>query len=346
MMKTPPPRTSSTRGGAPRGGARGTAWEQLAELAQRPAGSSLELVPAIGAGFDSWAADAALAAAKDAATRRALASAKIGWSDLLARVVKRAGSYRAELFLALARAEGTPTLLWDSVVTEVARRTNRKASDAEAWLCAAVAEELDGVYDAQVCQAMRPEAERFLALGFRDVLSFNFDRVLCSRVVAAPGDDTRHPRESAVRLASTRSAPRIWYPHGHTSRPRSILLGARAYGAYVERLNRAFGDSMQRVRRGTSPDVPSTWVEVALERPLLFVGLSMSREEWPLWWLVTQRARRWARGDAPPAFVMTRASDTESFRTLQAASHLLGLHLLLVDDWSRGWQRLFDTLSV
>lgn len=341
-----------------RGAAHGTAWDRLEEVARARPDGSLSLVPAIGAGFDSWAADAALLVAKDAATRRALAGAKIGWSELLARVVKRAGSYRAELFLALARAEGTPTLLWDSVVTELARRTNRQASEAEAWLCSAVAEELDGVYDERVCRAMRPEAERFLALGFRDVLSFNFDRVLSSRVVAAPGATGRHPRDSAVRLTSHRpsatpatraSAPsaapaRIWYPHGHASRPRSILLGARAYGAYVERLNRAFGDSMQRVRTGSGAD-PRTWVEVAIERPLLFVGLSMSREEWPLWWLVTQRARRWARGDAPPAFVMTRASDTESFRTLEAAGHLLGLHLLLVDDWGRGWQRLFDTLS-
>jgi hypothetical protein len=99
----------------------------------------------------------------------------------------------------------------------------------------------------------------------------------------------------------------------------------------------------------------STWVGVCLERPLLFVGLSLTREEWTVWWLLSQRARFVARRPAarrPPTFVFARRpGSTEpleaqgAYATLTRACELLGITLLRFDDFGEGWRKLRRALD-
>jgi hypothetical protein len=98
-----------------------------------------------------------------------------------------------------------------------------------------------------------------------------------------------------------------------------------------------------------------TWVATVLERPLVFIGLSLTREEWTIWWLLAQRARFLARrppADRPPAFVFARrpapAERLEmhgAFATLSRACELLGVELLGFGDYGAGWSKLSRALA-
>ncbi len=324
-------------------------WEKLAATAAaRTPANKRSLVPVLGSGFVTQAV--LEAARKEPRGRK---PKPVDWLELLRGVADDFGLPRAATHIA-RDVPGQTTLLWDSMLTELAsERKSPSSRAAHKWedeLRRAVAERLAD--DRATERFARPFVRSFLKLGWEDVVTFNFDSVLLSER-ARPGPRAEGAAARASMAASASGAT-VWFPHGHMTEPRSIVLGARAYGARVSAMRSAFDDHAR-----VTPPRPSTrlatWVGTVLERPLLFTGLSLTREEWTIWWLLAQRARFLARRPAaerPPAFVFARrpapAERLEmhgAFATLSRACELLGIELLSFGDYGAGWRRLRRALA-
>ncbi|NUP10835.1 MAG: hypothetical protein HOW73_32730 [Polyangiaceae bacterium] len=344
-------------------------WKKLERLAQ--GAHSSDLVPVLGSGFVTQAVlEGARMMAGSASERRGVtpgiegslrsprphgasgppSSAKrprpVDWYALLEGVAKEFQCVRAASMIE-RDVPGQTTLLWDAMLAELAQRSPRTTS-AHAWeakLRRAVARRLRE--DTVTLELSRSFVDSFLRLGWDDVLSYNFDRVLLTA-----GARPTHAASGAAKRASLfaeSSGARIWFPHGHQADPDSIVLGAHAYGVRIAAMQAAF-DSHARKPLPRGARKLDTWVATALERPLLFMGLSLTREEWTIWWLLTQRARFLARRPQtrrPAAFVFARRPSSHerlethaAFQTLARACELLDLTLLEFSDYASGWKKV------
>lgn len=321
-------------------------------------------------GTDAWAELAASAAADRATGTRPLVPilgsgvlvqafhqgpagkerAPLDWPALLTTVAEEAGLQRPRELLGRREVPGQGTLLWEAMVLERAAiaPTEGATFRHELQLRRLVAQRLVKHPDAAAARARcQPFLDRFFSLGWADVVTTNFDDWL------APGRDATGDLRPEVHVL--RGATRVWHPHGHASRPSGIVLGARAYGVVIAELAAAFDDSVARARRtGRPPRRPRSVVDVVLSRPLLLAGLSLSREEWTLWWLLVQRARWLARkAERPPVFVVARRPAPDDpveahaqFATLHRYATLLDLHLLEGSSWGDIWTRLGAALGM
>jgi hypothetical protein len=249
------------------------------------------------------------------------------------------------------------TLLWETMLTEIAQRERRSAAAVEGILQRRVSALLKSAYPPEgITKAF---VERFLDLGFEDILSFNFDTAL-----NVEGSLLLPPRSAdPLRLHYERAdGTRIWYPHGHVDRPGSIRIGMRLFGTYIESLREAFS-RFKAATRGSRGDaslsapaaretalaqraVATSWFDAAIEAPLLFIGLSMGRDEWPLWWFLNQRARNFARRRGKHARTFVFVSD-ETRASIEPSARLLGMEFVSMPSSRReeGWQLLFDILA-
>ena len=164
--------------------------------------------------------------------------------------------------------------------------------------------------------------KKLLDVGFKDIISLNFDRSLSLaggiKSIKSLADEKSKDGVTLYRHSqlSNESNTRIWYPHGDTKRLDTIKLGVRKYGVYINWIESMRGSYMNRwyeedkiycsynyrdwippeewdkiVRTWTEP---SSWVNIFKSAPLLFIGCSLLPDEWPLWYLLNQRARQTA----------------------------------------------------
>jgi hypothetical protein len=197
-------------------------------------------------------------------------------------------------------------------------------ADAERRLRNAVAARLRPFEDEA---PQRPLFAEVLTWGLRDVVSLNFDLSL----VRAAGEQRlshaisredlpalrrklgRHlPHDASLyrraELPGAVATTRVWYPHGDTGRAETIKLGVHAYGRTIRGLEHAAGayhrEEKQHEDRGGGawrdalrelPLGSLSWATVLLGSPILFLGVGLSLEEWPLWWLLHRRSRLHAR---------------------------------------------------
>lgn len=299
------------------------------------------LVPVLGSGFNTQASGGKAR----------------GWADLLGEMARGAPSTRLRGALIAIDQPVSMTLLWETMLTEIAQRERRSVSAVEATLQRRVGGLLRSAYPPD--GVTKPFVERFLGLGFEDILSFNFDAAL-----NIEGSTLLPPRSTdPLRLHYERAdGARIWYPHGHIDRPASIRIGMRLFGTYIESLRAAFSrfKASTRSARGDAPRsgpaaraaalarraVATSWFDAAIEAPLLFIGLSMGRDEWPLWWFLNQRARNFARRRGKHARTFVFVSD-ETRALIEPSARLLGMEFVSMPSSRReeGWQLLLDILA-
>ncbi|HEX5656089.1 MAG TPA: hypothetical protein VFX59_02795 [Polyangiales bacterium] len=286
------------------------------------------LVPLIGAGFN------------------AQAGVRKSWAELLQDVERSAGSC-VDLPSELV---GNTTLAWEALVLASSVASRKSPSVAEKRLLRAMASELDRAYPPD--GATRAFAERFLAMRFSDVISFNFDRAL--HVQAAAWMRAKQGFSTTKSYAQL-GATRLWYPHGCVTHPASIHLGMREYGGFIAELERARKQfkseesALAKKLKGRAAiwaaqrKDPKSWLTVAMSAPLVFVGFGLGREEWPLWWFLNQRARNHARAKIDrPVFAFMKADEAERLRV---AAELARIQLLTFDDFESGWERLLSALA-
>ncbi|HEY8208461.1 MAG TPA: hypothetical protein VIG99_13315 [Myxococcaceae bacterium] len=305
------------------------------------------LVPAIGSGWNAQAVGAVF-----------------GWRDLLEEI-RRA----TELTFQLPPPElttGNTTLIWERMLFDLAWSTGRPPHQVEARLQTVVAKTLRKFYP--VGGVTAAFARKFLGLGFKDVLSFNFDQGLHTEDITwLPKPKPMQPVTNHCRIES---GVRVWYPHGSVCDPDSIQLGLRAYGTLINALETArqeykatekelFGEASKTPKKELPARTMSdqwrvweqhrglarSWVSTAMNAPLVFAGLSLGREEWPLWWFLNQRARNHARRNLAwevPTFAILIRKEAEALAT---AASLVNITLLPVDSYQEAWDRLFETLA-
>jgi hypothetical protein len=315
-------------------------WSELA-LAARPAGRARRraLVPVLGSGLLMQA----FREGPDRGERMPL-----DWASLLATIAQDAGLERPRKLLKERDVPGQGTLLWESMVLErVATAPDEGAAYRhELSLRKLVARRLVEHADSRAArERCQPFLDRFFALGFDDVVTFDFDDWLSPGAVPA-----REAKVGRPGLHVLRGNTRIWHPHGHAARSQGIVLGARAYGVALSELAAAFGRHVAKERKSNAAHVHrvGTVVDAVIDRPLLLLGLSLSREEWTIWWLLTQRARFLARHRVrPPVFVLARRPAPDEpveaqaqFATLHRYAALLGLRLLEASSWPDAWRKL------
>jgi hypothetical protein len=226
---------------------------------------------------------------------------KLSWNSILRRIANRSGvspNQFAEL------PQSTP-LLWDLLVTTRASSRRGDLDSAEAELCKELAVELDRL---ERLRSHYDVYRKIRSIWFENILSFNVDR----RLALSEDVDTFVPREGLsgdpvfVRhdvILRRGCGTRIWYPYGDTQNPETFRLGRGSHAEMIRDLEdrRTFLmlDWSQREPKLRPPDIVyqerletlSTWYDLFFLAPLIFVGVKLSLEAWPLWWLLHQRAR-------------------------------------------------------
>jgi len=318
-------------------------WKLFAREASRTRGGQRLLVPVLGAGFNAQAGRGK------------------GWADLLA-AIKRERSLKLEI-PAAAEVIGNTTLVWEAMLLELSPDLGKQPQLVEKQLQGIVADVLDRTYT--VGGITKNLAARFLSARFGDIVSLNFDRGL--HLVEPSWVKTNSQKFDPVRsFAELSDGTRVWYPHGVTHSPNSIQLGMRKYGILIQQLEEArqeykgtanaikaqmFPGSGRKLSKREAERLwwahrnrAQSWVSGAINAPLVFIGVGMGREEWPLWWFLNQRARNHARRNLrTPAFVFVHQNEVSRLKT---AAELARLTLLVFDDFGAGWKRLFKALNI
>lgn len=318
----------------------------------RDAEGRCPVVPVLGTGFN------------------AQARKRLDWRDLLVRV---ALDLQLELEVPAPDAiVGNTTLVWEAMLTEIARKRRDKPYRAEIELERHVRSVLASEYPAG--GATKELASRLAAARFRDVVSFNFD--LGFHVSEPRWSRQREDRFDPVwdHAVHAETGARVWYPHGSVLDAQSLQLGQRKYGLLIQQLERArrshkmAEEAMRKAlfprkrrRLDSSAYTPEereavweaqrphakSWVGAAMTSPLVFLGMSLGREEWALWWFLNQRRRNLARSGLEgrrPVFVLTQESEA---RRLETAASLAGLTLLPFRDraFDAAWERVLGAFA-
>jgi hypothetical protein len=285
-----------------------------------------------------------------------------GWSQLLATI-------RTKLQIDPSVPEpASQTAKWECYLRHLSSIMNIQPHDAEEQLQKLVAMQLR---EKQISGATSSFFRRVLRLGFRDIITLNFDLHLetSSDSYKNFGEGRGKLRKSSlyrrneVRFADARHPIRIWHPHGDVARYSSIRLGTRLYGLYIQELERMRGNFMQYAEvysstpdRGRDIEVAQTrdfvrllphpnWLALFMHQPIVFFGTSLSTDEWPMWWALHERARYQNRMAIPiPTAVAVVVKPGQ-----ESPKHLLGkpanLELLEFPSYDDLWEPLFHLES-
>ncbi|MGE0325665.1 MAG: hypothetical protein AB7K71_14705 [Polyangiaceae bacterium] len=318
------------------------AWKLLGELAkQRDSAGQRRLAVVVGSGLNVQA------------------GVRDSWLALLERIATEARIERAakdRLMQMLNQTGGSGmTSIWEAFLCELAN-ADEAPHQVEQRLQRDVAELLRETHERKAAELEFFQA--FVDLGFADILSLNFDRSL---LIATGGEDISG--DGTLTRRGRAGGSRVWYPHGDTKLCRSIRLGVRSYGVYIKELDSAYRGyrQMRRAAKGaaTAPQrgasgaehrpavaSPRNWLEAAMTQPLLFVGCGLSTDEWPLWWVLHQRARDQARRPQrhrDPCFVLCAGAMERISPHLRSGP--AGLRLLHAPSHGESWRQLSSTLK-
>jgi hypothetical protein len=200
-----------------------------------------------------------------------------------------------------------------------------------------------------------------LDLRFADWIDLSIDNAFAPTIPpqeVVDGRIGRSPRTVQVPLGS---GTRAWHPHGFLTGKHAettTILGvqryARAVGGVVQAFeavkafHRRCNDAEKRLDLRILPGAPNShWVHVALNAPLLLIGVGVSSEEWDLWTFLELRARAHARmgpEQRPPVFRLTCDSQEEVRSRVQIATagRVVPIrHVHGGDTWDDAWQKLF-----
>lgn len=281
------------------------------------------LIPALGTGFS------------------AQARKRLDWRDLLVRIAK-------DLSLTLHvpapdQISGNTTLVWEAMLTEIAVAENIQPGKAEARLSRHVAKVLAKEFPPG--GATHELAERITQARFADIISFNFDLGVHTNNPKFVRAEKRKFDPVWDHAIHTETEARVWYPHGSVTDGLSLQLGQRKYGLLIPKLEAARAAFKQAEKAGRPPR--HSWVGMGISRPLVFLGMSLGREEWALWWFLNQRRRNLARQKleaSRPVFVLIQAHEAD---VMKVAAQLAGITLLIFPDgaFNDAWKRVLKAFE-
>lgn len=280
------------------------------------------MVPILGTGFRRWLLRGARAPA-----------GLTDWGALLQGVAHTAG------------LEPAPTDVEPSVAFEhLVRQRPMDISSAHKWeqtlATKHIARWMRTVADMpSIRQHVEPRSQRFLQVGWRDVVDLNVDPLLTGdQAVVTQKSHTRKAR--TLQLSVTRNAKqtRIWCPHGSAvrgARTEALVFGLQRYGRSVAGAVKAHDRA--RANRDAARE-PELWTEMLQDRPVLLLGTGLASSDWDVAWALVAQGRR---RPAPHVFRLTCTEEPEEDR--HRSRSLLGDTLFELHGgptWADAWKRL------
>jgi hypothetical protein len=268
---------------------------------------------------------------------------KNSWESILRRIAKKAGVSESEF----RSVPASSPLLWDVLVQRHASHTKANLNDADRELCKKLAVELDRL---ERLSSNLPIYRRLESIWFENIISFNIDRRLALSKNGATfvprnewyGESVLYRHDLVVRDGC---ATRIWYPYGDSQEPQTFCFGRRWHAEMVRALeDRRTYLMLNWVGQGRKlrpPDIVyrerlqslTSWYDLSFLAPLVFIGVTLKLDKWPLWWLLHQRARNFVpfkKEDNVPATIYLKkkgelcpelAGDPCEIQTIEFESH-------------------------
>lgn len=157
--------------------------------------------------------------------------------------------------------------------------------------------------------------------------------------------------------------------HGHALLPDSLVLGSHRYGRSVAGSIRAWERFVEREHQWRDRGPPRSigeyaafraesyavlgererhWLAIAIDAPVLLLGVGLRHEEWDLSWFLQMRAR--AHANTPPerrpwTFWLTREADVKEHRRIFGLVPDGEVYACVGKDWEDAWERLFKTFE-
>ncbi len=317
------------------------AWRLLGEQVKTPNGVR-DIVPILGAGFNSRC------------------GLKDSWGNLLKYVGdrKRIKIVR-EIIGSSVNTTVNTTEKWELMVCEHARSGNMSASDAEKALLKDVKNYCKNANArSESRKNISSEFKNFVNLGFRHIVSLNFDLMhnlgLQAKVINNKNDKGKYTETLYRHYDETiKEKPcSLWFPHGDLNKVSTLKLGMMEYGKYIDSIANSIGEYKKYEREvkhkvdfasDKDLDRNMSWTWLFMRQPLLFLGCGLSDAEWTIRWLLIQRKRNFARNEQykPPVFIL---ADKKSMSKSANYQHF-GYHVLLCDEYEKGWIRIYDVLN-
>jgi hypothetical protein len=245
------------------------------------------------------------------------------WESILRRIGQKAGISESEF----RRAPQSPPLLWDMLVQRHASHTKTDLNDADLELGKRVTVDLSRLE--QGLTVLLPIYRRLGSIWFENVISFNVDRRLAvgNGATFVLGDEYSgasvfYRHDLVVRDGC---ATRIWYPYGDSKDPQTFCFGRRWHADMVRNLEdyRTYLmlDWAERGRTLRPPDIVYrerlrslvSWYDLFFLAPLVFIGVRLRLEAWPVWWLLHQRARNFVpfekEDSVPPTIYLKKKGE-------------------------------------
>lgn len=340
------------------------------------------LVPVIGSGFNHWLLDGLEPEADPILTDWWKLLRKVAAEENFLAL-------NESLATALSSTGGDAAFGWEAILwgaRSTLKYANNTLSTVETGLLYKLASLL---HDAESKIAKQAVAERWnqfrkavwenQGLVPGDLLSLNFSipGVDISRwSKASPrrpekklGDDGLDKLASAPTIpadvAVSDQGLRVWFPHGTREQPGTMILGTHRYvrsAAYVERafnwhkeLEGRIGQGKQKGQRANNrhrrEDIRKlTWPSVAMNAPLLLLGVGLDRTEVDFWEFLHLRARNHARlkeEERPKIWRLTcfQESKAERARWASLSAGIQIQELYLGEKWDEAWTALLGLLG-
>jgi hypothetical protein len=278
------------------------------------------------------------------------------WHRVLGTIWGEAGGAPEEI----TPIQQSPVALWAALVRQWSAHHRLSQARSEQ----AVRSRLCALFEPIEAEERRRQLyARMLDGRLANVVSFSVDRRLvlhsgAGRVVA------RRARasflERYLEVTGPRGRTKVWFPYGETSRAASIDVGYTAYDArlmILEKCRAKLMDESNKWDYGYGPgllppisvypdlwDAPPTWCHLFLCAPLVFVGTSLPADDWPLWWLLHQRARYFVpfqEWEIAETFYLTSRETNVSHVQNGAAS----LEVVTFKDYDKMWTFILTALD-
>jgi len=139
----------------------------------------------------------------------------------------------------------------------------------------------------------------------------------------------------------------VWHPHGDLGAKGTILLGIRQYGLQISELEKSRVKFKSEESEDKNYD-EDEWYKVAVNAPLVLLGLGLSPDEWDIWWFLTNRTRNHSKLEPrqePRLYRLVAINDADS----NAVDWLnIGQHRIIdlcADSWDEAWERFYECFS-
>ena len=336
------------------------------------------IVPVLGSGFNRWLLGTSYSS-----------PTLTSWWTLLEYMMWTEDLYRSPNIQSTLQKRGTPTFAWEALLHAYKNANDGKdEGDLLESMATHIRTEANHVKNNTDIQARAQRFFKAIK-GSRDtceILSLNYDNLLGSIIEPkhiwqevwsgrnAHTEKTTPANTTPVKSISLRTkycsfdGGRIWFPHGSVKEPGKMVAGIHRYNRAATHVIEAYQhykkiEREQMESKGHKPSLSQkykiaseinqssdvSWITVAIQSPLLLLGVGLSQEETDIWEFLHLRAREHRRfgKEAPTVWILSCAeAETASVGHWTSLSQGLNIQTLsLGQTWDDSWSILLKLLE-